>query len=474
MPVARIRRPRRQVSLIPLTLLLLCAGCPGPPPGRPAADPSAPNILVILTDDQRTDTMAGMPRAMKWFGLGGRQFTNAVATTPVCCPSRASVLTGLYAHNHGVRGNLAADQLDHEGTVQRHLHDAGYFTAIAGKFLNGWDLTQNPPHFDRWAIFDRGYRGRTFNVDGAETFVEAYTTRYVADRAVEYLRAFEEEDDDRPWFVYLTPYAPHEPWSVESVHVGAPVLPWEPNPAVLESDTSDKPPVVQAARYSRDGVADASTLNSIWAHQLRSLLSVDDLVDRVLRLLVELEEGERTLAVFSSDNGFVLGEHGLAGVGRDTGKRYPYEPSIRVPLFLRWPGHVTPGTTDGRLVANVDIAPTILDAVGLPEASAVSLDGHSLMGDHARREILVEYFQDPAFENLPGWASLWTPKTQYIEWYGSDGVTVFFREYYDLEQDPWQLENLIASDAELDVDDLPARLARYRTCAGTSGPDACP
>src|SRR5919106_3542058 len=173
----RFRNPsKRSVGQIALLSVLVLSGSlpavrdagRASRPSRPAGTTKPPNILVIVTDDQRAGTVRDMPKTRRWFGKGGVQFARAFVTTPVCCPSRASILTGQFAHNHGVRGNSHARRLEHSTTLQRYLRQAGYTTGFAGKLLNGWDVRRDPPYFDRWAVLDLDtpYVRSKFNVDG--------------------------------------------------------------------------------------------------------------------------------------------------------------------------------------------------------------------------------------------------------------------------------------------------------------------
>src|SRR5918996_2280618 len=123
-----------------------------------------PNVLVIVTDDQRTGTMVAMPKTLQWLGNGGVTFDQAYVTTPSCCPSRASIFSGRYVHNHGVRRQRLGANLGHRFTLQRHLKDSGYFTAMAGKFLNKWSLGARPPYFDRYAVANGGYYNTTWGI----------------------------------------------------------------------------------------------------------------------------------------------------------------------------------------------------------------------------------------------------------------------------------------------------------------------
>ena len=319
-----------------------------------AGEPSRPpNVLLIVTDDQRADhTLSVMDDVRRHFASEGTTFTRAFATTPLCCPSRASIFTGRYAHNHGVVDNVDVSPLDHDTTIQHLLRDDGYLTGMFGKYFNAWELARTPPDFDRWAMLDHGYHDAEFNVQGRIRRVPGSSTDFVARRTIGFVTGAE-RDDDRPWFAYVAVHAAHRGFEPSPRYEDAPVPRWPSNPAVAETERSDKP------LYVREQNVDARFGDAIRRDQLRTLMSVDDLVDGVFGALDRLGETRDTLAIFTSDNGFFWGEHGLSD------KRLPYLPSTRVPLLVRWPGRVEPGTRDGRLVANVDVAPTILDAAGV-------------------------------------------------------------------------------------------------------------
>ncbi len=347
-----------------------------------------PNILLIVTDDQRaTGTLGVMPKTLRYFRRGGKQYTNAYATTPLCCPSRASILTGRYAHNTGVRRNRVAG-LDLSTIFPRRLVRNGYKTAMAGKFLNGWSR-RRLPHFDHWALLkvrNGGYFRPTFNVDGNLRRLRGYSTNLIGRHAVNFLNRFENQDDDAPWFLYVAPYAPHYPWTPAKKYVQASLPDWSGNPAVFEQDLSDKPAYVRQVNWT------LAAARSVRAGQLRTLMSVDDMVSRIVRRLRALGEERDTLAVFTSDNGFNWADHSL---GAGASKRVPYGASVRVPLLLRWPGHVGPGSRAGRLVGNVDIAPTVLSAAGIEANPArPPLDGRSLLRSRGRPRILLEYWKE--------------------------------------------------------------------------------
>jgi arylsulfatase A-like enzyme len=465
----RVRVPRRRGAFAVLLFALACAVTPLASPGTAQAA-GEPNILVILTDDQRAG-MEAMPFTSRWF-RGGTRYTNAFANTPLCCPARASIMTGRYAHNTGVINNQSVDNLDHDTTIQKRLRDAGYRTGLVGKFLNRWELTAAPPYFDYWAVFSNrldgqvistsGYYGDLWNVHGNVVHVDGNSTRFIGRKAAQFLDAREAEDD-APWMLFVTPIAPHTPAIPEPKYVDAVVAPWRGNPATAETDLSDKPPWWQRRSFSlRKG-------RELRARQFRTLMSVDDVVERIAKKLAALDEGRSTLAFFMSDNGFLWSDHGRRG------KTFPYEGSVKVPMFLRWPGHVARETVDARLVAHVDVAPTIAAAAGVPPGPTPT-DGRSLLDlAWSRSRLLLEFF--PTSDSVtPGWASTWTGATQYTEYYAADSGDVTFRELYDLAADRWQLDNLYA-DARPGNDPSPddtaamsATLAQDRVCAGPTCP----
>jgi arylsulfatase A-like enzyme len=428
-----------------------------------------PNILIFVTDDQRAaGTMWVMPKTRRYFGEGGTHYPNAFAVTPLCCPSRATILTGRYAHNTGVRSNgpKKLRALDRATLFPRLLREAGYRTAMVGKLFNSWNIERQPPHFDRWAVGADPHIDPLFNVNGDVRTVNGYTTTAVDGFARQFIRAFE-ASDDAPWFLYVAPHSPHFPWIPAARHRARPVGAWGGNPAVFELDRSDKPAYVRRASYS------PAEGRGVRAGQLRMLMSVDDMVGNIFATLGRLGETRRTLAIFVSDQGYTWAEHGLGGDGHTAGqKRVPYTQSIQIPFFLRWPGHVPARRQAGRITGTVDIAPTVLDAAGIaPDPAKPPLDGRSLFSDERRRHIVLEYWR----ENwIPNWASIRTRRYQYIEYYRNGRR--FFREYYDLRRDPWQLRNLLhdGNPANPEVAALSARLQRDRRCTGTTGARACP
>jgi arylsulfatase A-like enzyme len=414
---------------------------------------ASPNILVIVTDDQRAGTLGVMPVTHRLFVRHGRAFRSFV-TTPLCCPSRASIFTGLFAHNHGIRTNGTAN-LPQGVTMQRYLHDAGYRTALVGKYLNSWPPEDAPPYFDKWAM-GGAYLDPTFNLNGSMVTRSGYVTTLERRYCLRFLRAFE-ATDDAPWFLYVAPRAPHAPAIPEPKYAEASVPRWHPSPSVFEANRSDKPPWVRTKDASLTAVRDFRT------RQLRTLMSVDDLVARLVDELQSLREQRRTIAIFLSDNGFLWGEHGL------TNKSAAYTEAVSVPMALRWPGHVEPGTTDGRNATNVDVAPTMLAAAGLTPSSP--MDGRSLLDSWSRPVVFTEHWD--LLEGIPRWKAVRTSRAQYVESYSDDFTRIVFREYYRLTRDPWELRNLLHDGIRAnnpDVSGLHDLIEQYRSCSGSSCP----
>ena len=452
-----------------LVILALCAAMTlpvvpsaAPSEARQEVPPPLPNVLLIVTDDQRVDTMEAMPKTTRLFAGRGTTFSNAYSTTPLCCPSRASIMTGLYAHNHNVETqSRAGTTLDVGQTLQRYLFDANYYTGLIGKWLNGWNLEVVPPYLNEIAIFTSAgiaYTDGLWNVDGTVKQVNGYSSDFIRQRTKGFL-ARAETIDDQPWFLMVTPPQPHSPFQPEPEFAEERFGPWVSSPAVGEADKSDKPPWVETLKAGRYQGRRLRT------KQLRTLRSIDELVANTFRTMNSFGETSNTLAVFTSDNGYLWGEHGIVNI-----KRYPYTPSIHVPMYLRWPGHVPEGVVDERFAANIDIAPTVLEAAGNLDRVA-QLDGRSFLQPSARQRILLEYWEGDG-NPLGTWASLRSDEYQYTEYYDANGA-VIYREYYDVVEDPFQLENLLDNGTVLDDPEwisLSNDLQQMRECSGASCP----
>lgn len=473
MALARRRRP--SIAVVLMGVVIASFALIDAPrlarPARAAARAGAPNVLIIVTDDQRHDALRPLRDTRRLIARRGVRFRQAYTTTPTCCPARASIFTGRYAHNHAVRTNdgTTTDNLDHTTTLQAYLQEAGYRTALFGKYLNGWKRDSPPPYFDEWAFFAgpaRGYYfGNEWNVNGEQRFVYSYSTSFITRKALEFIGS--ERSRSGPWMAYVATAAPHSPFTPQDKYRRAPVPEFEPNPAMLEEDRTDKPAYVQeVTRGLRRGAR-------VRRGQLRTLYSVDDLVESVFEKLKRTGQASNTVVFFLSDNGYMQGEHRL------TGKTTPYLPAVRIPMLLRAPGRAEPGTIDDRLVANIDVAPTVMDAVGLEPPQDPPMDGRSLLDPTwARDRLLLEYFRR-INRGTPEWGATLTTEDQYVEYYDDGGrINATFREYYNLLTDPFQLENPLGNDDPSDdplTFPLRARqLDQDRNCMGTTGENACP
>lgn len=426
--------------------------------------PNRPNVVVVMVDDldagsALTAIRSGLvPNLVRHVLDGGTTFSESFVTLSLCCPSRSTFLTGLYPHNHGVVRNSGVDggfaRFDDRSTVATWLRAAGYRTGHVGKYLNGYiDPRYVPPGWDDWqGLVDLstycmyGYtvsdNGRPVTYGSGEA---DYQTDVLASLAARFVRRAE-ATDARPFFLSVAPLAPHlesacNPDGVRAAprHEGTVELPLPAPPSLNEGDMQDKPGWMR-----RLPVRDEERLGRLYNERLASLRAVDDLVGTLARALEERGELERTTWVFTSDNGYLLGQH------RWESKVLLYEESIRVPLVVRVPGLESPAVVD-RIALNNDLAPTIAALAGIRPPRAV--DGRSLLpllrGENPswRRRFLVEYpptgergippFFAVRTEGAPGTAGLVYAKTLSF-----DGRSLRARELYDLEVDPFQLESL--------------------------------
>ena len=448
----------------------------------PAAE-AKPNILVLMTDDQTLDSMSVMPKTRELIGDRGATFTRSFASYALCCPSRATLYTGQYAHNHGVLSNMPPSggytRLDTSNWLPLWLQAAGYRTMHVGKFLNGYGRlsppTEVPPGFNDWhgTVDPSTYNfyGYTVNENGVlRTYGGArepqfYSTDFFARRADELIAAA--APSDQPFFMSVAFLAPHsggprEPDDPRG-HGTPAVAPRHANafastalplpPSFNEADVSDKPLAMR--QRAPIGAARAAAIQEGYQQRLESLLVVDDAVASIVSTLRFVGELDDTLILFTSDNGFFHGEHRVP-----MGKLLVYEPSIRLPLLMRGPG-VPTGTAASQLVTNADLAPTILDAAGASPGRAQ--DGRSLLelvedpGVQWGRELLVESGNPQGLTT----AALRNYRWKYAE------HTTGEVELYDLERDPDELTSLHAAPALAGLRSaLAARLRVLRTCAG--------
>jgi arylsulfatase A-like enzyme len=476
-----------------LCALILCALCgalalapraAGPPAADAAGPSSRPNVVVLMTDDQTLRSMRAMPRTRTLIGDQGARFANSFVSNPRCCPSRATFLTGQYSHNTGVftNGLPLGGWQRLRGTsnwLPSWLQTAGYRTVHVGKFLNHYGLddpTEVPPGWDEWygTIDPTTYRyyGYTVNENGTlrtygrDRDPRFYSTDFAARRSAGIVERLVPES--QPFFLSVAFLAPH---------TGSPREPGDPaglgTPAIAErhrgafahlrlprggsfdeADVSDKPPFLRRSRLRTRAVAG---IEALYRQRLESLIAVDEGVEQIVAALRDSGELDNTLIVFTSDNGYLAGEHRLPH-----GKAKAYDPSIRVPLMIRGPG-VPAGAQPQQMVVNADLAPTILDAAHATAGRAQ--DGRSLLPLTrdttlgANRPVLVEIAKGAGMLTT----AIRTRRWMYAE--HATGAT----ELYNMVTDPHQLRSLHANPALARVRGVLAnRLARLRVCGGVT------
>ena len=464
------------------------------PRDQAAAQPR-PNVVVIETDDQTQASMKVMSTVNSRIAAKGVTFANSFVNFSLCCPSRATFLTGQYAHNHGVESN-APPNGGFSAFERRHAHDnlavwlehAGYFTGLIGKYLNLYgrhDPTLVPPGWSDWhAALDEGAPG----VQGNSQAVYDYTLNengtlvdygsapqdfkqdVLTQKAVDFID--QRAPQPEPFFLWLTYTAPHfggpnpspePPFDCDDApkpaprHAGAFASERLPRPPSFnEANVSDKPRYVRRApRLDRPEVAD---LARTYRCELESLLSVDEGVGRGLDALKAPGVLRDTDGVYTSDNGFMHGEHRIPG-----SKTVPYEESIRVPLVIRGPG-IPRDATARDLAINADLAPTIARIAGA--RPRLTMDGRSLLGvarhptRRTGRRLLIEASR---FHGIPAYDALRTRRYVLIAYHDGE------RELYDLKRDPFELHNRSSAPASSAVRRrLAAELRKLKRCSGRS------
>ena len=423
--------------------------------GRTPAVSNAPhrNIVMIITDDQRFDALGflGHPFLktpnIDALARNGAYARNSFVTTSLCSPSRASMLTGQYAHKHGI--------LDNQTILPRStpiypelLQAAGYETAYVGKWHMGGSTDEPRPGWSYWASFagQGEYLDPLFNINGSAKQFSGYTTDIISDVAVDWLR----DRRDTPFCLAIGHKAVHNPFKPaprhQSLYEGAPVPRPMPDDDAAYANTPDW---VHRQRRSYHGV-DGIDGKGLWDGQfkdfdafyydyMRTIVAVDEGVGRIVEELTKQGQLESTFFVFTSDNGFMLGEHGLLD------KRCMYEESIRIPLVVHCPELIKPGSTFDEMVLNIDYAPTLLDVAGL--AAPPTMQGTSflplLRGEQIawRDSFLYEYFFEPSYPMTPTVLGVRTKKWKYMEFQGIWDAKENFA-LYDLEHDSGENTNL--------------------------------
>ena len=431
----------RRVALA-TALCAFLSGLAAPLP-RHAQAAQSPDIVLILTDDQRWDTLWAMPTVQRELVGKGVYFRNGMVVNPLCCPSRVTMLTGQYSHTTGVYRNSPPHggfvSFDDSTTVATELQEAGYRTALVGKYLNGYVKKRAgyvPPGWDKWFALtggagNGGYYGFKASVQGDNTdFDESnYSTDVFADEAAQFIRSTPATD---PLFLFFAPKAPHGPAIPAKRHEDAfsNLQPYRP-PNYNEEDTSDKPAWLR--RRPLLSAAERADIDRFRADQYRTLLAVDEAVGQILLALEETGRLSNTLVVFASDNGYMWGEHRLRSKGA------AYEEAARIPLVARYDALVQEPRSDGRLVLNLDFAPTFLELAGLPTGATEGVSFLPLLSGPAdwRNGFLIEHMQGA---KGPAYCALRSETHTYVRYETEE------EELYVLESDPYQLRNRANDD----------------------------
>ncbi len=419
-----------------------------------------PNFVLILSDDQRWDTIGPthsvsgrdpvMPIVESELAASGVAFPNGYVTTALCCPSRTSILSGRYAHNTGVHGNGppdgGAEVFNDTSTIGTWLRSAGYRTGFVGKYLNGYSTMAPciPPGWDDWHVqVQVKYYDYDLNDNGVITHFDGQPADYAGDvmtrRAVEFIRS--SARTGQPFFLHLSQKAPHPPATPAPRHIGlfAGLAPWRP-PSYAEGDVSDKPAWVQALTWT---ASQQAFIDEFRIDQLESLQAVDEGVGAIMEALRDTGQDDHTLVIYTSDNGYSWGEH------RWHAKQCPYEECMRVPMIMRYPPFGTVPRTDPHVVLNVDFAPTIAELAGVVPPTPVNgvsvvplLEGTAATW---RTDFLNEHWKGTIPDNAVVRGLVGKTHWKYVEY--TTGET----ELYDEDADPLELDNVTTDPADASI-----------------------
>jgi len=420
-----------------------------------------PNILLFITDDQRLDTMDGMPKTQRIFS-NGIKYTNAYVTTPVCCPSRASIYSGQYAHNHGIVQNAGSGFGNPNNFFPRYLKQSGYRTAVFGKYLNGWEKTfgntTSPPFIDNVFLgFDENGNTHPRKDPGDD---------FLAQKAISWIKDQERRNSAQPWMAIVAIHSPHWPL-VAAPRFRNAVVPPRPALPSVNAVAYNKVPALNNIR----GFSEWGPVRPNWVRSMtyKMLQSADVLVEKTSQA-VPLNERNNTLSIFTSDNGFLWGDWGVQT------KFYPYQQNIRVPMYVKYPKKVSPAVRDD-LVANIDIAPTILKAANITPTHTI--DGQDMIDPSDPRQWLLVENLNPKQAINPPWLSYVDKYQQFIQYY-EDGYAAgsslpTFWERYDIQSDPHSLTNLLPDGSQRPGNDtaagwISALLENTAQCQGEQCP----
>jgi len=477
--------------LVASVVLVACA--PSTVTSQPAR-PRRPNILYIMTDDHAAHAISAYGSRVNntpnidRIAREGALFSSVFATNSICTPSRAAILTGQYSHINGV---TVFNRFDSERmTVARRLQQGGYFTGMVGK----WHLGSDPVGFDKWEILpgQGAYFDPVFYTASSEkTYTGRYATDVITDLALDFITR---RPKDRPFFLMVHHKAPHRPWEPDSLHaapfagrhIPEPVTFWDgydtrtdalhENQQRVAVDLTNRdlklppppgltgPALAQWRAVKPDSVITVVAGKTVtlkgeplvrWKYQrymqdyLATVQSVDDNIGRLLAYLDSTGLARNTMVVYTSDQGFFLGDHGLFD------KRFMYEESIRMPFVVRWPAGIAPRTKSDAMALNIDFAPTFLDAAGLPRSP--EMQGRSLLPllrgrppADWRISMYYRYYHDPGDHNTRAHYGVRTRTHKLIYFWKKDQW-----ELFDLVKDPYELHNLYGQSG---MDTLTARL----------------
>lgn len=426
------------------------------------------NIIYILADDHRYDAMGFMKKipglqtpAMDRMAAEGAHIKNTFVSTALCSPSRASILTGQYAHTHTVVDNDAP--LPGNLTFfPKYMQQKGYQTAFMGKWHMGNTSDQPQPGFDYWLSFEgQGvYYNPTFNINGKRIKQPegSYTTDLLTNYAIEWL---DKRDNKKPFFLYLSHKGVHAEFQPakrhENSYADIPIV-CPPSMYLTATDSSkqygivtspktkvnykDIPQWVRRQRYSWHGVDymyhGTIPFDKFYRGYLETLLAVDESINKVINWVKEQGLEKNTMVVYMGDNGFSFGEHGLID------KRHAYEESMRVPLLIWAPGMVKPNTVIEQVIMNVDLAPTFLALGGISKPAHMQGENFAeiLKGKDqtwSRKNVYYEYYWESAFPQTPTTFAIRTDRYKYITYNGVWDTN----ELFDLQTDPYEMNNLI-------------------------------
>ncbi|MBJ6123228.1 sulfatase [Sphingomonas mollis] len=414
------------------------------------------NILVVLTDDHRYDAMGFMKAqdfgdtpTLDRLAREGTHFRNAFVTTALCSPSRASIFTGLYAHQHKVVDN---NHPIPPGLIfyPEYLQAAGYDTAFIGKWHMGDEGAGPQPGFDHWVSFkgQGSYLPSAdgLNVDGRQVPQKGYITDELTDYAIDWIG---KRPADKPWMMHLAHKAVHSEFIPAARHAGRYDKETFRYPASMKAGVPGRPAWVENQRNSWHGVGypyhGTLDIGDYYKRYMETLLAVDEGLARILALLEERGELDDTVVLYLGDNGFMFGEHGLID------KRTAYEESMRIPMIARCPSLFPAGSVVEQVVANIDIAPTMLAAAGLKApagmAGANALPLAQRQPVPWRHELLYEYYWERNFPQTPTVHSLREDRYKYMHFHGIWDID----ELYDLAADPHETDNLLARPGHEDL-----------------------